>query len=58
MVELLQYVLSDASTFFGTLALIIMTGIAGRIMLGPLSGPRTYVSYYEVKGGEDGTDQD
>ncbi len=47
MVEFLKFVLRDVTTFLGTLALILVTGMAIGCALSPLRGPRnmTYIDH-------------
>lgn len=41
MVEVLEFALSSPTNFLGTIALILVTGIAGNCILAPFGRPRT-----------------
>lgn len=55
MVEVLQFALSSPTNFLGTLALIMITGIAGEMILSPFGRPRniTFLDAEEEDGDQD-----
>lgn len=62
MIEILTFIFRDIQTFLGTLVLIMVTGLAGNMIMQPFGKPRTLVmndNYYgDIEEDSDEDNQD